>query len=475
MDLPRTVLQALHDQASRLGDRPALWAMHRRTWLPTSWRDHAKRVRQFALGLLGLSIAPGEPVAIMAFNGEAWIAAHLGAMATGAIPFGIYVSSTPARVEELLAHSRARAIVVEDARLARMVQGLRERLPKLEHIIVLDPSEGLPEGTHAFGDLVTRGAATREQLYWERVHALEPDGVATLVYQGREGSPRAVMLSHRNLLWTAAKLSASYELTEERLFSYLPLSHIAEQLMSVVGPLLMPSAQVYLSTGAAMLEQELEEAQPTVFFAPPRVWERFVHRIDARLQGALLPEARLFGWARRIATQFHTRKLAGAPVGLILEGQMELARQLVFSRLHAELGLDACRYLVSSTAPLPREHLGFLLSVDLPVRELYGRTESTGVISVSVEGATQLGRLGRPMLGVELRVAGDGELLVRGENVCLGYYREPKATKALLRDGWLHTGDRGELDREGYLRMLVQQPGSFDLDAAPSDDAAQSG
>ncbi|HLT30257.1 MAG TPA: AMP-binding protein, partial [Myxococcaceae bacterium] len=276
MDLPRTVLQALHDQASRLGDRPALWAMHRRTWLPTSWRDHAKRVRQFALGLLGLSIAPGEPVAIMAFNGEAWIAAHLGAMATGAIPFGIYVSSTPARVEELLAHSRARAIVVEDARLARMVQGLRERLPKLEHIIVLDPSEGLPEGTHAFGDLVTRGAATREQLYWERVHALEPDGVATLVYQGREGAPRAVMLSHRNLLWTAAKLSASYQLNEERLFSYLPLTHIAELLMSVVGPLLMPSAQVYLSTGAAMLEQELEEAQPTIFFAPPRVWERFV-------------------------------------------------------------------------------------------------------------------------------------------------------------------------------------------------------
>src|SRR5690606_18202216 len=206
----------------------------------------------------------------------------------------------------------------------------------------------------------------------------------------------------------------------------------------------------------------------------PRVWERFVHRIDARLQGALLPEARLFGWARRIATQFHTRKLAGAPVGLILEGQMELARQLVFSRLHAELGLDACRYLVSSTAPLPREHLGFLLSVDLPVRELYGRTESSGVISVSVEGATQLGRLGKPMLGVELRVADDGELLIRGENVCLGYYRDPKGTKALLRDGWLHTGDRGELDREGYLRMLVQQPGSFDLDAAPRDDAAQS-
>lgn len=454
MSLPSTALHALHDQAFRLGDRPALWSKRNGTWLPTSWRDHAKRVRHFALGLVGLGLEPGDTVGLIAFNSDAWVTSHLGVMAAGGIPFGLYVTSSEERVRETLAHADARAVIVQDAELARQILALRAQLPNLRDVIVIDPTGGLPEGAVGFNELVTRGASGNEQRYWERVDALKPESVATLMYKGGEGPPRAIMLSHRNLLWTARKLHLAHGLSEERFSSYLPLAHISEQLISIIGPMLLASGQVYFSSGTDALVSDLREARPTVFFGVPRVWERFMARTERLLTSVTPSELKLWGRARRISTQFHTRQLAGAPVGGLLEAEMTLLRGLVFDRLRARLGFEQCRLFVSATAPLRRELLDFFLSIDMPIREVYGLSEASGAIAVNVAGATQLGRPGRPLLGVEVRIADDGEILARGENVCLGYFRDPEATDALLADGWLHTGDQGELDREGYLRLL---------------------
>ncbi len=470
MALPSTALHALHDQAFRLGDRPALWSKRNGTWLATSWRDHAKRVRHFALGLVGLGLEPGETVGLIAFNSDAWVTAHLGAMAAGGIPFGIYVTSSEERVRDTLAHAGASIAIVQDAELARQVLALRGALPKLRSVVVIDPAGGLPDGSVGFNELVARGASGNEQRYWERVDALRPETVATLVYKGGEGPPRAIMLSHRNLLWTARKLHLAHGLSEERFSSYLPLAHISEQLISIIGPMLLTSGQVYFSSGTDALVSDLREARPTVFFGVPRVWERFMARAERLITAVTPSEAKLWGRARRISTQFHTRQLAGAPVGGLLEAEMTLLRGLVFDRFHARMGLDRCRLFVSATAPLRREVLDFFLSLDVPIREVYGLTEASGAIAVNIAGATQLGRPGRPLLGVEVRIADDGEILARGENVCLGYFREPEASAALLADGWLHTGDLGELDREGYLRLLKQQHPAYEPE---TDDVAR--
>lgn len=458
MDTPRTLLQALHDQAHRLEHRPALWSRLGRTYVPTSWRDLALRVKRLALGLQALGFRPGDTLPILSSSREeAWVAC-LAAMALGGVPVSLAPHWSVEQVASRVEHCQARCCVVEDA--ARLVTGLavRTRVPRVRHLVVLDPPEAsLPEAVRGYADLQALGASTPDAPYWEAVNALRPEALATLVsLSSPADAPRAVMLSHRNLVWTAERLARATHAhlagEDEVVLAHQPLSHLAGQLFGLSVPLLV-GGQVYFARSPESLARDLRDVRPTLFFGEPRVWTAFKERIEAAVEGQTPGQRRALDWARKATAERNALVLAHERAPLLLESQYQLARRTVFPPLVEELGFGRARFLATGGAPVRREVLDFFASLDLVPREIHGRAEGGGPLALNTLEATRLGSQGRPLMGVEARIAGDGELLVRGGGVCLGYYREPAATARLLADGWLHTGDVGALDAEGFVHL----------------------
>lgn len=455
MPMPRTVVHALHDAASRLSHKPALWTKKGGVYLPTSWQQYADRVRHFALGLHKLGFGPGKVMCILAFNREEWLVAELAAMAMGGTAVGIYTTSSPEQIEYILNHSGAEILLVENAPFVKTAKALRPKLKALKHLLVMD-SRDAGEGVRAYQDVLHEGVDADESTYWDSVNALEEKGLATMIYtSGTTGNPKGVMLSHRNLTWTATKLLQSSPLVygKEILLSYLPLSHIAEQQASIHIPI-MGAFQVYFSEGLEKVPENLKEVRPTAFFAVPRVWEKFKAKAEARMKDAPPARQKILAKAREVTLERNQRLLRGERVPLFLEAQYQAASRVVLAQIKERIGFDRAHVFLTSAAPISLEVLEFFASVDIIIREIYGQSEVTGPTSVSTEQQTRLGRLGQPMLGVEVKIAEDGEICVRGENVCLGYFKDKEGTAELIdSEGWLHSGDVGEIDAEGFLRV----------------------
>ncbi len=449
------MVHVLHEQATRHEHRPALWSRRGRTYVPTSWREYAQRVKRFALGLHALGFKAGGTLAIQSFNREEWLVADLAAMALGGAPLGLYTTSSAEQVEYIVGHSEAEFILVENAKYLAGVLALRERLPRVRHIIVMDASEPLPGGVLRYSEVLDKGTGADEGPYWERVNALEPAALATLIYtSGTTGNPKGVMLSHRNLVWTAERLlqAVSFKAEQPRMLSYLPLSHIAEQMLSLHAPLML-GGQVYFADSLESVPQNLREVRPTFFFGVPRVWEKFKAKAEEGMRSQPAVRQKVLSWARGVATEYHTLTLRHEKVPLALEAQYQLARRLVFTPLHTRIGFEQAEFFSVGAAPVSREVLDFFASIDIVIREVWGMSELSGPATLNITEATRLGSVGRPLVGVEVRIAEDGEILVRGGLVCMGYYKEPGATAELLEGGWLHTGDVGHLDGEGYAHI----------------------
>ncbi|MBJ6762665.1 AMP-binding protein [Myxococcaceae bacterium JPH2] len=455
MALPKTMVHALHDQATQREHRPALWTRRGRDFVPTSWFEYAQRVKRFALGLHALGFRAGEPLAIISFNREEWHVADLAAMALGGVPVGLYVTSSEEQLEYILGHCGARFILVENARYLTKALALRARLPALQHILVMDAPAPLPEGVLRYADVLSRGLGVDEGPYWDSVNALQPEGLGTLIYtSGTTGHPKGVMLSHRNLTWTARQLIDTLRVAREdqTLLSYLPLSHIAEQIISLHAPLLL-GLQVYFADSVDAMGKNLQDVRPALFFGVPRVWEKFKAKAEDGFRAQSALKQRLLGWARRVTQERNGRALQQEQRPVWLEAQYQLARRLVLAPLKARIGLEQCQVFATSAAPIGRDVLDFFTSLDMVLLEVWGMTELTGPATLNTPEATRMGTVGRPMLGVEVRIDEDGEILVHGGNTCMGYYKNPSATQELLVEGWLHTGDVGQLDDGGYLRI----------------------
>jgi long-chain acyl-CoA synthetase len=454
MELPKTMLHVLHEQGAKLGDRPALWSKRGGSYKAISWNEYGERVKHLALGLRQLGFSQGSALTILSFNRAEWVVAELAAMALGGAAVGIYTTSSPDQIEYVTSHCDCELMLVENERYLDLVEPLRARLPRLRTIVVMDPPTVARPNVISYEQVMRLGKEDDQRAYWESIAALEPSGLATLIYtSGTTGRPKGVMLSHHNLVWTATQLSRSTSLNNDDVaLSYLPLSHIAEQICTIHGPLLN-GIQVYFAESLEALPQNIREVRPTTFFGVPRVWEKFKARAEERIASLPVLRQRLVSWARRITLERNHRMLVGERIPLRLEFQYRLARREVLSKLKERIGFDRTRIFATSAAPIGKDVLEFFASVDMIIREVYGQSEVTGPTSVSTEEATRLGLLGRPLVGVEVKIAEDGEILVRGDNVCLGYYKDPAATAELIREGWLHSGDVGELDAEGFLRV----------------------
>ncbi|MGH9037950.1 MAG: AMP-dependent synthetase/ligase, partial [Acidimicrobiia bacterium] len=280
------------------------------------------------------------------------------------------------------------------------------------------------------------------------------ESLGTFIYtSGTTGRPKAVMLTHDNLAWTAARAADLVGATPaDRVLSYLPLSHIAEQMFTIHLPAVTGSS-VYYAESIDKLLENLLEVRPTAFFGVPRVWEKFQAGVAAKLAEATGPKAKLAQQAMAVGRQVIGRHNRGLEPALTVQAQYKAFQKLVYHKVQAALGLDQARLCASGAAPVAEEVLQFFAGFDLPIYEVYGQSEDSGPTTFNAPGHTRFGTVGPPFPGVEVKIAGDGEILVRGRNVFAGYYKDPDATAEALEDGWLHSGDLGEFDADGFLTI----------------------
>ena len=435
----------LIETAARIPDAPAYFVRGETAWEATSWRELLGEVQAAARALIALGVRPGQNVCILGFNRPEWLIMDHAAMMVGATAAGIYWTSAPPEVAYILEHSKAAVLLVEDA-------AQRAKVAASGALAVVAMRGPALQGAMAWGEFLALGAAEHQTELERRLAAIRPDDIGALIYtSGTTGHPKAVMLSHGNLAWAAQALKDAFAVTEsDGLISYLPMAHVAEKVGAIHSPSRTGNA-IYFARSMEALLDHLKEVRPTIFFGVPRLWEKMQSALAARLAAATGVKGAMARRAMGVTRRWHERHLAGEPTGALLDLQMALARKLVLSKVHRALGMDRARLLISGAAPIAPENLRFFLGLDLLVRELYGQTEVGGPTSLSLPGSTRIGAVGKALPGLEMRIADDGELLVRSPGVFRGYAGEPDATAEALADGWLRTGDLGRIDAEGYL------------------------
>ncbi|RMH43527.1 MAG: long-chain fatty acid--CoA ligase [Deltaproteobacteria bacterium] len=443
------------DNAKRYSNRPAYYVKRGGAWQPTTWAGYADEVRRAGKALMALGVGRGDTVGILGFNRPEWVIADVACMAIGGAPAGIYTTCSPPEVAYIARHAEAPVVFVENRGQYDKVAARRDELPDLRWIVTFRDAEAIDDDqVLSWDEFLARGDAVDDAAFFAELDALEPKGLATLIYtSGTTGPPKGVMLSHENLAWTADCLRTINGGTPDDVgLSYLPLSHIAEQMMTIHGPATTGSC-VYYAESIDKVADNLREVRPTAIFGVPRIWEKIHAGIAAKLDQATGVKAALVRWARGVGTRANALRMRGREPSGLLALQYALANRLVFAKLKQAIGLDRGRSFVSGAAPIGRDVLEFFASLDIVIQEVYGQSEDCGPTTLNLPGRTKLGTVGPPIPGVDVRIADDGEILVRGPNVFLGYYKDPDATAEVLEDGWLHSGDLGALDADGFLTI----------------------
>jgi long-chain acyl-CoA synthetase len=443
---PATVAHLFLDAVARGGDRVAVRTLDDACVL--SWNDLAGRVAAAAGGLQALGVGRGDSVALLMTNRPEFWLADLAATLAGATPFSLYQTSPPADVEYVMGDAGARTIIVE-RRFLELLR--RSALPAVEHVIVVD---GAPHD-----DAVTLARLERSATPLDLPSAaavLDPTDTATLIYtSGTTGRPKGVELTHRNLLASVRGLSEAFPVREgTRVISWLPTAHVMERVLHYLLPI-ATRCTVTTCPDPRQIATYLSAVHPDVFIAVPRVWEKLKAGIEASL--AALPAERRDAAQSALAAALQRVRLqqAGQAVPAELEAAVQTADRALFAALREHLGLDRLTIAVVGAAPCGRETLEFFHAIGIKLLEAWAMSETACLGVIGRPGHVRIGTVGRPLPGLEVRLAADNEVLVRGESIMTGYHGQPEATRATIDpDGWLHTGDIGAIDDDGNLSIV---------------------
>ncbi|HZB92620.1 MAG TPA: long-chain fatty acid--CoA ligase [Stellaceae bacterium] len=442
------------DWAAKKGDRPFLWSKRDGAWRAISWRSAAEDVRRLARGLRALGIGRGDRVGLVAENRPEWVIADFAIMAAGGITVPAYTTHTVDDHRHLLSNSGAKAVIVSTAALALRVMPAADQISTITAIITMEP---LTRGqlshaeVHFWPEVMTRGAEAPDDID-ATVAAIGRDDIGCLIYtSGTGGVPKGVMTTHANIFancFGAFRLLQTIGLGDEVFLCFLPLSHSYEHTAGMMFPISL-GAEIYFAEGAETLGPNMQEARPTIMTAVPRLYETLHQRILRGLERQSPLRRRLFDLALRLGRKRLDDPGSLAPVDRLLDAAAEL---LVRRKVRARFG-GRLKAMVSGGAPLNPEIGSFFLALGVRLLQGYGQTEAAPVVSVNPPRRIKIDTVGPPLEGAEVRIAEDGEILVRGEQVMKGYWNDPEATQRVLAEGWLHTGDVGEIDADGYIRI----------------------
>ncbi len=457
--IPATLPGLFFWQVERQGEKLALRYKKYGIWHRISWREYGRWVREIAWGLLAMGLGTRENVAVLGENRPEWLFCHLGIMASGGITCGLYPTLAPEQLAYLLRHSGARFLFVEDEEQLDKALEVLEETP-LERVIVWDP-KGLWGFSHPkvlfFEEFLKIGEdvqAKDPSLLDERLASLAPADTAMMIYtSGTTGPPKGALLSHENILAvTEALLEANPAYETDEVISYLPLAHIYENLISVFQAIRV-GYRVNFVESQETLFQNIQEVSPTIFASVPRIWEKLASTIELKMEDSTFLKRNLYQLGAAVGRRYARRKIGNGSAPLPLRLLYRLLYWTVLWPLKRQLGLERVRIAFCGAAPASPELFEYYNALGIPLLEGYGQTESSGVIAVQRPGRSRWGTVGEPLGGVEVKIAEDGEILVRGPNVFKGYFKEPELTAKTLEGGWLHTGDVGTWE-EGFLKIL---------------------
>src|SRR6266566_5517213 len=452
----KTICTIFADADSRWGDQPALHWKQNGDWHTLDWHGYRQQVAAVTLALRELGFGPGQFALIMARNVPEHMIADLGIVHAGGAAISVYNTLAPEQVQYVANHSEATVAFVEDAGFLEKFLAIRSATPNLRHLVLVHGDA--PDGVLTWDSFIARGRelhAAEPEAFEESWRAVGPEDTISLIYtSGTTGPPKGVVYSHNNIIWTLESVQRFWAIEPQTLVSYLPLAHVAERFTSQWRGI-ADGHEVWLCPDPNQLLPFLVEARPTFFVGVPRVWEKLMAGLRAGI-AAEPDEAKrqMVQGAVEAAISAYRLRHEGKPVPDELATAVERAQPL-FVLLRSKVGLDRCTTAITSTAPCRPEVHEFWAALGMPLYEVWGMSELTGPATVVPMDDHQAPSIGRPMPGVEVRLGEDGELLVRGGNVMVGYYKEPAKTADMIdSDGWVHSGDIAEPGPNGQFRII---------------------
>uniref|UniRef100_A0A8C6UI25 long-chain-fatty-acid--CoA ligase n=1 Tax=Neogobius melanostomus TaxID=47308 RepID=A0A8C6UI25_9GOBI len=459
-ETPITIHQLFLETVENYGDHPALVSKKDGQWVTLTYRQYYEQCRAAAKSFLKLGLERYHGVGILGFNTAEWLIADIGCIFAGGLAAGIYTTNSPEACQYVAANCEANVVVVEDKKQLDKILQVKDQLPHLKAIVQYkgDLHQRAPF-LYTWDEFMKLGEDVPNEQLNAVIDSLRANECCTLIYtSGTTGNPKGVMLSHDNITWTtqAAGMPAGLDYAEEVVISYLPLSHAAAQ-MNDLWLCMRYAGTTYFAEPDALkgsLGATMKEVRPTSFLGVPRVWEKIQEKMRAAGAKASPMKRRVADWAKSIGLQYSYSAMNGensVPWGFTL------ANTLVFKKVRAALGLDRCKLLFTGAAPITKESLEYFMSLNIPLMELYGMSESSGPHTISVPTAFRVASCGKVMRGCKTKLEnpdkdGNGEICFWGRNVFMGYLNMPdKTTEALDEDGWLHSGDLGKHDQYEFL------------------------
>ena len=449
-DLPTgTLVRLFLDGVDRFGDAPALGTIRDGTVTHLSYRDAHDLVRRVAGGLRSLGLKRGDTAAILAENRAEWALADYGCLCAGVRDVPCYSTLPASQIAYVLHNSGARlAFASTEEQVGKLLE-IRGECPALEHIVVFDPLDSVPDGVMGWDAFLELGGAADDEAFRAEALTAAPEEVATVLYtSGTTGNPKGVMLTHHNLYSNIEAAGRLLQLgPKDRNLSLLPLSHVFQRMVDFF--CFHQGCGITYPRSRETLSEDLATVKPTLMVGVPRVFEK----VYGRIMDATGAKAKLVRWAKGVAEAWAQARLAGRAPGLGLKVAHALADMLVFKKIRGAVGGEI-RFFVSGGGPLSPDINRFFFGAGLTILEGYGLTETSPVTNVNTFDDFSIGTVGKPVPGTEVRIADDGEILVRGPQVMKGYFRNPEATAEVVTpEGWFHTGDIGEIDAAGYLKI----------------------